>query len=103
MTRFRWVILAMVFVGTTLNYLDRSIMGVLADLLQKKYGISDVEYGSAQSAFAFCYAISQTISGGLLDRFGARVVYAIALALWSFAAMGHALATTALGFGIARG
>jgi ACS family hexuronate transporter-like MFS transporter len=103
MTRFRWVILAMVFVGTTLNYLDRSIMGVLATLLQKTYGISDVEYGYTQSAFAFCYALSQTISGGLLDRFGARVVYAIALALWSFAAMGHALATTALGFGIARG
>jgi MFS transporter, ACS family, hexuronate transporter len=102
MTRFRWVILAMVFVGTTLNYLDRSIMGVLATTLQERYGITDVQYGYTQAAFAFSYGLSQTISGGLLDRFGARMVYAIALAAWSFSAMGHALARTALGFGIAR-
>jgi MFS transporter, ACS family, hexuronate transporter len=102
MTHFRWVILVVVFVGTTLNYLDRSIMGVLATPLQEQYGISDVQYGYIQSAFAFSYALAQTISGGLLDRFGARLVYAVALASWSVSAMLHALARGAWGFGLAR-
>lgn len=102
MTRFRWVILSVVFVGTTLNFLDRSIMGVLATPLQEQYGITDVQYGYIQSAFAFSYGLSQSVSGGLLDRFGNRLVYAVALASWSIAAMLHALARGAWGFGLAR-
>ena len=102
MTHFRWVILAVVFVGTTLNFLDRSIMGVLATPLQEQYGITDVQYGYIQSAFAFSYGLSQSVSGGLLDRFGNRLVYAVALAGWSIAAMLHALARGAWGFGLAR-
>ena len=98
MTHFRWVILAVVFVGTTLNFLDRSIMGVLATPLQEQYGITDVQYGYIQSAFAFSYGLSQSVSGGLLDRFGNRLVYAVALAGWSIAAMLHALVRGAWGF-----
>jgi ACS family hexuronate transporter-like MFS transporter len=102
MTHFRWVILAMVFVGTTLNYLDRSIMGILATPLQEQYSISDEQYGYIQSAFAMTYAFGQLYSGSLLDKFGVRLVYAVALASWSLSAMFHAVASGAWSFGIMR-
>jgi len=92
MTRFRWVILTLVFLGTTLNYLDRLVMGILAPDLQSLYAISNQAYGNIQSAFAMSYAIGQLISGGLLDRFGTRLGYAVALAAWSASSMLHALA-----------
>src|SRR5665811_513822 len=79
MTHFRWVILFLVFFGSTINYVDRLVMGILAPDLQKLYSISDVQYGYIQSAFAFTYAIGQLISGGLLDWFGMRIGYAVSL------------------------
>jgi ACS family hexuronate transporter-like MFS transporter len=103
MTRVRWIVLGLVFLATTLNYLDRLVMGILAPDLQARYEISNVEYGYIQSTFAFCYAVGQLISGGLLDRFGTRVGYAVALAAWSATSMLHALARGPLAFGIARG
>src|SRR3954465_12315678 len=83
MTRFRWLILALIFFGTTVNYLDRQVMGILAPGLQKQYSISDVQYGYIQSAFALSYAFGQLVSGGVLDRIGTRIGYAVALAAWS--------------------
>src|ERR1051325_6526594 len=102
MTRFRWCILALVFFGTTLNYLDRLVMGILAPDLQRQYFISDEQYGYIQSAFALCYAFGQLFSGRLLDKIGTRIGYAVALTGWSIASMLHALAAGPLGFGIMR-
>jgi ACS family hexuronate transporter-like MFS transporter len=103
MTRVRWVILGLVFLGTTLNYLDRLVMGILAPDLQVQYHISNVEYGYIQSTFALSYAFGQLIAGGLLDRFGTRIGYAVALASWSVASILHAFARSAVGFGVMRG
>src|SRR5436190_15974772 len=103
MTRVRWMVLGLVFLATTLNYLDRLVMGILAPDLQARYEISNVEYGYIQSAFAFAYAVGQLISGGLLDRFGTRAGYAVALTAWSITSMLHALARGPLAFGIVRG
>ncbi|MEP6917761.1 MAG: MFS transporter [Acidobacteriota bacterium] len=102
MTHVRWVILGLVFLGTTLNYLDRLVMGILAPDLQARYSISNVEYGYIQSAFALSYAFGQLAAGGLLDRFGTRVGYAVALAAWSVSSMLHAFAHGPLSFGAVR-
>jgi ACS family hexuronate transporter-like MFS transporter len=101
-SRVRWWILTLLFLGTTLNYLDRMVMGILAPGLQKEYFISDIQYSYIQSAFAFCYAFGQMASGKWLDRIGTRLGYALALAGWSISSMLHALVSGAWGFGIMR-
>jgi MFS transporter, ACS family, hexuronate transporter len=102
-TRFRWVILSLVFLGTTLNYIDRLVMGILASDLQALYAISNIQYGYIQSAFALAYALGQSVAGGWLDRVGTRFGYACALAAWSASSMVHALARGPIGFGLVRG
>jgi ACS family hexuronate transporter-like MFS transporter len=102
LSRFRWVVLALVFFAVTINYVDRLVMGILAPDLQTQYDISNIQYGYIQSAFALSYAFGQLISGGLLDRFGTRLGYAVSLTGWSIASMLHALARGAWSFGFMR-
>ena len=102
MTRVRWWILGLVFLGTSLNYLDRMVMGILAPDLQRQYLISDVQYGYIQSAFAMSYAFGQVFAGRMLDQIGTRIGYALALVAWSTASMFHAMAHGAWGFGFMR-
>jgi ACS family hexuronate transporter-like MFS transporter len=101
-SRFRWVILALVFFAITINYVDRMVIGILAPELRERFHISSSAYGYITAAFGLSYAIGQAISGRWLDWIGTRVGYAIALLSWSFASMSHALARGALGFGICR-
>lgn len=103
MTRVRWWILGLLFFGTSLNYLDRMVMGILAPDLQKQYLISDVQYSYIQSAFALSYAFGQMFSGRFLDGVGTRIGYATALFAWSLSSMFHAVVRGAWGFGIMRG
>ncbi|MEO7189725.1 MAG: MFS transporter [Vicinamibacterales bacterium] len=103
MTRFRWVILALVFCAATINIMDRMVVGILAPDLQRIYQIDNRHYGYIQSAFAMSYAAGQLMSGGILDRFGTRIVFAVALAGWSAAAMLHAAARGAWSFIFMRG
>jgi len=102
-TRFRWVVLGLVFFATTVNYLDRMVMGILAPDLQKLYNISDQAYGNIQAAFAMSYAFGQLASGALLDSIGVKAGLAFALTGWSVASILHAFARGPWGFGIARG
>lgn len=99
---FRWVICGLLFLATTINYVDRGVLGVLAPSLQKELGWTDTQYGDINAAFTLAYAIGFPVMGWFLDRAGTRIGYAVALTLWSLAAAGHALARSALGFGIAR-
>src|SRR5438132_1264207 len=103
MSRVRWWILGLFFFGTTMNYLDRMVMGILAPGLQKQYLISDVAYSRIGAAFALSYAFGQVLTGKLIDRIGIRLGYGIALAGWSIASMLHAAVGSAWGFGIMRG
>ena len=100
---FRWVILTLVFLAITINYIDRLVMSILSGDLQKIYDISDVQYGYIQGAFALAYASGQLAAGAWLDRIGTRLGYTISLLGWSVAAMLHATARGAWGFGIMRG
>ena len=99
---YRWVICALLFCATTINYVDRGVLGVLAPDLQKRIGWTDTQYGDINAAFSFAYALGFLLMGQLIDRLGTRLGYAAALVVWSLAAAGHALARSAFGFGVAR-
>jgi len=99
---FRWSICALLFFATTINYIDRQVLGILAPDLQRSIGWSEIEYGNIVTAFQAAYAIGLLVTGRLLDRMGTRLGFALAITLWSIAAMFHAAARSALGFGIAR-
>src|SRR5262245_31090263 len=100
--RVRWGICALLFFATTINYVDRSVLGVLAPLLRTEIGWTDSQYGRISAAFTLAYAIGFLFAGWFIDRFGTRIGYTLYLIVWSMAAAAHALATTAFGFGAAR-
>jgi len=99
---FRWTICALLFFATTINYIDRQVLGILAPDLQKVIGWSEIEYGYIVAAFQTAYALGLLLFGRFIDRFGTRIGYALSIALWSVAAMAHAAARSTFGFGAAR-
>jgi ACS family hexuronate transporter-like MFS transporter len=101
-SHYRWTVCALLFFATTISYVDRQVLSMLAKTLETHIGWTASEYGSITSAFAVAYAVGLLGAGRLLDKFGTRVAFAIAVAVWSASAMMHAAATSALTFGIAR-
>jgi len=99
---FRWVICALLFFATTINYVDRQVLGILAKPLQQELGWSEADYGFIATAFTGAYAIGLLIVGRLMDWLGTRKGLSFAIIFWSLAAMGHAFARSAFGFGAAR-
>src|SRR5450755_2936178 len=102
MGKYRWVIVTLLFFATTINYLDRQVIGLLKDDLAKDFNWSEKDYSRIVMAFTTAYAIALLLFGRLIDKIGTRLGYAISIIIWSIAAMFHALATGTLGFGIAR-
>jgi ACS family hexuronate transporter-like MFS transporter len=100
--RYRWTICALLFFATTINYIDRQVLGILAPTLQRELGWSETQYGAIVSWFTAAYALGFLVAGRLLDKVGTRIGYAIAVVIWSVSAMAHALARTAVQFSIAR-
>jgi ACS family hexuronate transporter-like MFS transporter len=100
--RVRWGICALLFCATTINYVDRSVLGILAPTLRTEIGWTDLEYGRISAAFTLAYAIGFVFAGWFIDRVGTRIGYALYLIVWSLAAAAHALTASAVGFGIAR-
>src|SRR3982750_3612885 len=100
--RYRWVICGLLFFATTINYVDRQVLGLLSKDLQAAFHWTELDYGNIVAAFNAAYALGLLIAGRLMDRFGTKIGYSIALTIWSLAAMAHALASSALGFGVAR-
>ncbi len=101
-SRVRWVVCGLLFCATTINYMDRQILGLLAGTLQKEIGWNEIEYARIVIAFQAAYALSYAGFGRLIDVIGARNGYSLAITFWSLAAMGHGLARTVFGFGVAR-
>jgi ACS family hexuronate transporter-like MFS transporter len=107
LTRFkiphlRWYICGLLFLATTINYIDRQVLGILAPDLQREIGWSELDYGRIVIAFQVSYAVMMLVSGRIIDRIGTKLGFSIAIVWWSLAAMGHALARSAFGFGVAR-
>lgn len=115
----RWTICAMLFVATTINYMDRQVLSILKPALagsvlhlqpllpgwpsvEASIQLTDIQYGNILAAFQIAYALGVVFAGRLVDRLGCRRGYPIVTGLWSLAAMGHALVTSVLGFSIAR-
>ena len=107
LTRFkiphlRWYICGLLFLATTINYIDRQVLGILAPDLQREIGWSELHYSYIVIAFQVSYAFMMLVSGRIIDRIGTKLGFSIAIVWWSIAAMGHALARGAFGFGVAR-
>ena len=103
----RWSICAMLFVATTINYMDRQVIGLLKPVLQLPFsqggiGMTELSYGYVVDAFQVAYAAGVLLAGYFVDKVGTRIGYMVIMALWSLSAMGHALANTVFQFGIAR-
>jgi len=99
---FRWSICALLFFAATVNYIDRQVIGILKPTLQGLYGWSEIDYSNIVFAFTTAYAIGMLAAGRFVDWLGVRKGFSLAVAFWSIAAMGHALARSVLGFGAAR-
>lgn len=99
---YRWRICAMLFLATTINYIDRQVLGILAPQLQQELAWSDSQYGLIVTSFQIAYAVGFLIMGKLMDTIGSRMGYVISMAWWSIAGMLHALCNSAISFGVAR-
>ena len=96
--KHRWVILALLFFATTINYIDRQILALLKPMLDSELKWSNEAYGYINSAFQGAYALGLLGFGWFIDRFGVKIGYAVSIGAWSLAAMAHALVNTVGGF-----
>ncbi len=100
-SRYRWVMCALLFAATVVAYIDRGILGYLEVTLRKEIGWDTISYSYISATFKVAYGIGLLVAGWFTDRLGTRKGFAIAIVLWSFAAMSPGLATSTLTFGIA--
>ena len=89
----RWLMIALVFAATVINYLDRQTLSVLAPVLRQEFGLSNVDYSRIVSAFMVAYTIMNGVSGPMIDRIGTKLGYALCVAWWSAASILQAFAT----------
>src|SRR5262245_22586846 len=99
---YRWRICALLFAATTLNYIDRSVLSVLAPDLSRLFGWNEIDYSHIVLAFQAAYAIGLVSAGAIIDKLGTRIGYALAICIWSIAAMSHALASSVASFAASR-
>src|SRR5258708_27133935 len=100
--RYRWVIVAMLFAATAINYVDRQMIGVLKPTLSKELSWSDGDYANIVFWFQLAYAIGYISFGRIVDLIGARLGYALAIVIWTISHVGHGLATGVASFATAR-
>ncbi|MEI6139600.1 MAG: MFS transporter [Mariniphaga sp.] len=102
---YRYRILALVFMATTINYFDRSIVGVMAPLLQKLFDWTNKDYAAIMVSFKVAYGIGVLFMGGIIDKLGTKKGYTISIVIWSIFGMLHAVIRPAfglIGFIVAR-
>lgn len=98
----RWLMLSLVFLATTINYLDRQVMGLLKPVLEKEFSWDEKDYSYIVMAFTTTYAIGYLAMGRFIDRVGTKIGYAVSLIVWSLASIGHGFVKSTVGFLIAR-
>ncbi len=101
-TSYRWTICALIFFATTINYLDRQVIGILKTTLESDLNIGEAQYGFIVTCFQLAYAVGMVIAGRLVDKYGTKIGYGVSVIFWSIAAIGHAFARGAFGFGFWR-
>ncbi|HTR29121.1 MAG TPA: MFS transporter [Puia sp.] len=100
--RYRWTVCALLFAATTINYIDRQVIGLLKGTLTDEFGWSNTTFGTVNGIFQFFYAFGLLAFGRLVDKVGTKMGYTISITLWSVFAMAHSLARNTVGFIIAR-
>ncbi|MGH7494754.1 MAG: MFS transporter [bacterium] len=90
--RFRWVVCALLFFAATINYIDRQVIGLLKGTLQEQFKFSELDYAAIVFSFQLAYAVGLLLAGRVMDRMGTRMGFALALIVWSLAAVAHAAA-----------
>ncbi len=101
-TRFRWTVCALLFFATTINYVDRQILSLIKEILDKELGWTNEQFGWVNSAFQGAYGLGLLGFGWFVDRFGTKVGYAVSIVAWSIAAGCHAMVGSVSGFIVAR-
>lgn len=99
---YRWRILTLLFFATTINYIDRQIIGILKPFIAGDLGWGEADYGYIVTAFQVAYAIGLITTGRFLDKFGTRIGYFWAIVVWSIAGMAHAATRGVVSFAAAR-
>ena len=102
MTNYRWRIVGLLFVATTINYLDRQVISLLKPTLETIFNWTETDYSHIVMAFQAAYALSYVVFGRLIDKIGTKVGYVLAVLVWSIAAALHAVATSTFSFGVYR-
>jgi ACS family hexuronate transporter-like MFS transporter len=99
---YRWIVVALLFLATLINYMDRQILGLLKPDLAHRFNWTEADYGYIVAAFQAAYALGQILYGPILKSIGTKLSYTFSIIIWSLAAALHALAATPFQFGIAR-
>jgi ACS family hexuronate transporter-like MFS transporter len=100
--KFRWTVVILLFFATTINYLDRQVLGILAPTLIKTFNWNETDYGLIVSAFQWAYAIGLVSTGYLLDKIGTKKGFSLAISVWSVAGSAHAFCSSLGSFAAAR-
>ncbi|WP_454802199.1 MFS transporter [Mucilaginibacter phyllosphaerae] len=95
---YRWGVVVLLFFATTINYLDRQVIGLLKPELEKEFHWNEKDYSNIVMAFQAAYAFGLLAFGGIIDKLGTKLGYAISIIVWSISAVAHALVRSTLGF-----
>ena len=98
----RWIICTLLFFATTINYIDRQILALIKEFLDRDLGWTNEQFGLVNSAFQGAYAVGLLAFGWFVDRYGTKIGYGVSIVMWSIAAMAHALVGSIGGFFAAR-
>ena len=98
----RWFMLFLVFLATTINYLDRQVMGLLKPTLEAEFSWTEKDYSYIVMAFTASYALGNLLMGRFVDKVGSKIGYAVSLVVWSLASIGHGFVKSTIGFLFAR-
>ena len=98
----RWIVVALLFFATTINYIDRQVIGLLKPTLEVEFGWTEKDYSNIVMAFTAAYALGLLVFGRIIDRIGTKMGFSISIVFWSIAACLHGVVKTTFGFGVAR-
>jgi ACS family hexuronate transporter-like MFS transporter len=99
---YRWIIVTLLFFATTINYIDRQIIGLLKPILEVEFNWTETDFAHIVMAFTTAYAVGLLLIGRIIDKIGTKLGYAVIITAWSIAGMFHALARNVLQFSLAR-
>ncbi|NJK94404.1 MAG: MFS transporter [Bacteroidales bacterium] len=102
MKNYRWIVVAMLFFATTINYMDRQVIGLLKPTLEAEFNWSETDFAHIVMAFTAAYAIGLLLLGRFIDLVGTKIGYSVSVVIWSVAGMLHAVAKSVWGFSLAR-